>query len=80
LRDALLVYLRERPEAHAEAVRLRPDGPLAVTYKHGDTLDRFDYLMISEDMDVLAITHDYEGDRTGGSDHGLVSARLALTS
>jgi hypothetical protein len=80
LRDALLVYLREHPEAHAEAVQLRPDGPLAVTYRHGDTLDRFDYLMISEDMDVLTISHDYEGDRTGGSDHGFVAARLALTS
>jgi hypothetical protein len=80
LRDALLVYLREHPEAYAEALRLRPDGPLAVTYKHGDTFDRFDYLMISDDMDVLTITHDYEGNRTGGSDHGFVAARVALPS
>jgi hypothetical protein len=78
LRDALLVYLRSHPDAYAEILRLRPGGPLEITYKHGATLDRFDYLMISEELAVLDIRHDYEGDRTGGSDHGFVSARLAL--
>jgi endonuclease/exonuclease/phosphatase family metal-dependent hydrolase len=80
LRDALRVFLLEHPDAYAKLVAVRPNGPLEVTYKRGRTLDRFDYLMISDEYFVRDITHDYNGAREAGSDHGLVSADLAAAS
>jgi hypothetical protein len=82
LRDALISYLGEHPERHAELVKLRPDGPLEITHDRGGsgTLDRFDYLMISDEFKVEEITHEYDEDEggVGGSDHGFVSAELSL--
>ncbi len=80
LRDSLLVYLRAHPDAYAKAMEARPNGPLEVTYKHGNTFDRFDYLMISDEIAVLDIRHDYEGALRAGSDHGFVTARLAVSA
>jgi endonuclease/exonuclease/phosphatase family metal-dependent hydrolase len=77
LRDALNVYLRNNPDAYAALIRLRPSGPLEVTYKRGATLDRFDYIMVSDDLHVDAISHDFDGACGAGSDHGLVSAVLS---
>lgn len=77
LRDALNVYLRENPRAYEELIARRPNGPLEVTYKRGHTLDRFDYIMVSDDFHVDEIAHDFEGAREAGSDHGLVSAVLS---
>jgi hypothetical protein len=77
LRDALNVYLREEPRCIRKLINRRPNGPLEVTYKRGDTLDRFDYIMVSDDFHVDEISHDFEGAREPGSDHGLVSAVLS---
>jgi hypothetical protein len=77
LRDALIVYLRENRDAYEKLLNCRPNGPLEVTYKRGDLLDRFDYIMVSDDFDVDEISHDFEGAREPGSDHGLVSAVLS---
>ena len=76
LRDALIAYLRENRDTYDELIRRRPDGPLEVTYKRGDTLDRFDYIMVSDELHVDEISHDFEGAREAGSDHGFVSAVL----
>ena len=77
LRDALNVYLRENPDAYEKLIARRPNGPLEVTYKRGHSLDRFDYIMVSDDFHVDDIAHDFEGAREAGSDHGLVSAVLS---
>lgn len=76
--DALLVYLRARPQEHKKRIEQRPDGPLEITHRRGGRgrLDRFDYLMISGDLDVEAVSHDFAGSCRAGSDHGLVSATL----
>lgn len=80
LRDALTAYLRENPAAYNRLIKVRPNGPLEVTYKRGKTLDRFDYIMVSDDFRVDDISHDYEGARGAGSDAGLVSAVLSPLS
>src|SRR5581483_8510659 len=67
LRDALILYLREHPERYEELVRLRPTGPLEVTYKRGKTLDRFDYIMVSNELRVIDITNDFPGATSAGS-------------
>ena len=77
LRDALIVYLRENPDAYETLLALRPRVPLEVTYKRGQTLDRIDYIMVSEDFHVDEIAHDFEGAHEVGSDHRLVSAVLS---
>jgi endonuclease/exonuclease/phosphatase family metal-dependent hydrolase len=76
LSDALLVYLRGNPDAYRELVSQRPGGPLEVTYTHGVTPDRYDYIMISPQFEVEDIVHDYEGALAAGSDHGSVWAQL----
>jgi hypothetical protein len=76
LSDALLVYLRDDPDAYRELLRQRPDGPLEVTYAHGATPDRYDYIMITSQFEVEHIVHDYAGALAAGSDHGFVSAEL----
>ena len=78
LSDAFLSHLRSNPDAYNEILRTRPDGPLAVTYTHGGTADRYDYIMVSGEFAVVDVTHDYEGALGAGSDHGLV--RVQLTS
>ena len=80
LRDALPAYLRENPDAYNRLIKARPHGPLEVTDKRGKTLDRFDYIMVSDDFHVDDISHDYEGARGAGSDHGMVSALLSQHS
>lgn len=76
LRDALLVHLRQSPEFYERLLQQRPNGPLEVTYKRGATLDRFDYIMVSDELDVDDISHDFDGACKAGSDHGLVSVLL----
>lgn len=80
LRDALLDWLKDHPEQYKKRVRLRPSGPLEITYKRGSTYDRFDYLMVSDELRVREMTHDFKGatSKNVGSDHAFVSALLEL--
>jgi endonuclease/exonuclease/phosphatase family metal-dependent hydrolase len=78
LSDALLAYFRANPRAYDKVLRERPEGPLAVTYTHGRTADRYDYIMVSPEFDVVDILHDYDGALEAGSDHGFVSAQLTV--
>jgi endonuclease/exonuclease/phosphatase family metal-dependent hydrolase len=76
LRDAFIQYLRRNPAVYEDAVRSRPNGPLAVTYIRAGTEDRFDYIFTSEDFVPVDMTHDYDGAERAGSDHALVVADL----
>jgi exonuclease III len=76
LQDALIVHLRQNPELYERLLHQRPDGPLEVTYKRRGTLDRFDYIMVSDELEVDDISHEFDGARRAGSDHGLVSVLL----
>ena len=82
LRDALVVYLRDHPKAYEEVLRSRPDGPLAISYVRGPasnrTPDRFDYLMVSDDVAVLEVTYAYQEALAIGSDHAFVRGRFNL--
>ena len=77
LSDALLVYLRKNPRAYNKIRRERPDGPLELTYMRKNRPTRFDYIMISNEFDVLEMVHDYKGAKKCGSDHAFVGASLA---
>jgi hypothetical protein len=80
LRDAFIDYLQTNRDAYEEVIRLRPDGPLAVTYVHGGVDDRFDYIMISNQITAAMVTHDYDGARQARSDHALVCADLIVAA
>ena len=80
LRDALIDYYRNNPTIYADAVKERPQGPLAVSYIRGKTEDRFDYIFISDDFEVSNCRYDYKGAMAAGSDHALVYAELEVDS
>jgi hypothetical protein len=58
LRDALLDWLRDNRDEYRRCLEQRPRGPLKITYKRGATYDRYDYLMISDELRVRGMTHD----------------------
>lgn len=71
--------LSDHPVDHERQERLRPDGPLQPTYRRGATLDRFDYIMVSEDFTVTDVFSEFDtesGMGPAGSDHAFLSARL----
>ena len=82
LRDAYLDYLKHNPREYAEIVKMRPIGPLAVSYIRGSTMnpveDRFDYIFVSPDINVINCTYEYSKAKEAGSDHGIVFADLIL--
>jgi hypothetical protein len=78
LRDALIDYYRNNPTIYADALKKRPQGPLAVSYIRGKTKDRFDYIFLSDDFEVSNCGYDYEGAGAAGSDHAIVHADLIL--
>lgn len=82
LRDAFLDYLREHPLEYEEIVKLRPHGPLAVSYVRGSgkkpVEDRFDYVFVSDEIDVRGCFYNYEGAIDAGSDHAIVIANMGV--
>jgi exonuclease III len=78
LTDSLLDYLRKEDDVYRSILAERPDGPLAVTYIHGTQEDRFDYIFISPEFEVLACDSDYFGARAASSDHAFVTTDLQL--
>jgi len=41
---------------------------------------RYDFILASSQVEALAATYDYDRARAAGSDHAVVSARLALAA
>lgn len=82
LRDALIDYFWQDNAAYQRAIRERPNGPLAVSYIRGSssnpTEDRFDYIFVSDDIEVSYCRYDYEGAKNARSDHGIVIADVKL--
>jgi endonuclease/exonuclease/phosphatase family metal-dependent hydrolase len=78
LRDALLDALARDPDRYAALIDARPEGPLEVSYIRSGTEDRFDYILVSPDIEVSECRYDYAGGKAAGSDHGIVTADLAL--
>jgi endonuclease/exonuclease/phosphatase family metal-dependent hydrolase len=78
LRDALTDALGRDRERYAAAVAARPEGPLEVSYKRGTTEDRFDYILVSPEVEVVDCQYDYRAGVAAGSDHGHVVATLAI--
>ena len=82
LQDAYRVWLEEHPDELARVLRLRPDGPLEVTYDRGKksfpTVERFDRIMVSSSVRVESVAHHYSDSLAAGSDHALVAADLIV--
>ena len=82
LRDAYLDHLRANPHEYDEILRLRPGGPLAVSYVRGSKArpieDRFDYIFVSPGVEVRSCVYEYDGAVATGSDHGSVCADLDI--
>jgi hypothetical protein len=83
LDDALRVWFDANRTELSHERRLRPDGPLAMTYvraggRYRDSQpQRRDALWITRDLEVVRRpVHDYEGAVRAGSDHALVYADL----
>jgi len=81
LRDCLRLYLAERPRMMEEIVSRTPTGPLAASYKRGNRRKiecRYDFIYISQGLDVLDVNYFYEESVQVGSDHALVTALLKI--
>lgn len=82
MRDAFLDHLRGHPREYQEFKERRPQGPLAVSYVRGSKQnsieDRFDYVFVSEEIEVAECSYNYQGATAAGSDHGIVTAELRL--
>lgn len=82
LADSLIEYLKKDTEVYESVVGERPNGPLAVSFVRGSSRrpveDRFDYIFVSPDFEVLTCVYDYEGAVKASSDHGFVYADVHL--
>jgi endonuclease/exonuclease/phosphatase family metal-dependent hydrolase len=83
LRDTLIDYYKKDAEAYRAVKESRTDDePLAVSYVRGSKKwpveDRFDYVFVSDEIDVLHCHYDYDGARAARSDHGIVVADLRI--
>ena len=80
--DALRKWLAEHPNEMERIGRLRPDGPLDLTYDHGKKSyprpDRFDRILVSPGIEVGGYGSRYGDALAAGSDHALLWAELAI--
>lgn len=80
--DAWRSYLGANPDRGRRWARIRPDGPLAVTYNRGSKtrpeVCRMDRIFLSPEIDVLEVEHLYAEALAVGSDHALVRARIKV--
>ncbi len=78
LDDAWVTYLEHSPDVRERILRLRPDGPLAVSHNRGargtTTPCRYDLLLVSPDTQVANMVYEYADAVGAGSDHALVWA------
>lgn len=80
--DVLVAAYESDPRRREVARRQRPDGPLEVSYLERRirpaVARRYDVILASRDWDVESVTYDYDAAVAAGSDHAMVTARLAL--
>ena len=78
--DAYREWLDEHPEELERIKRIRPDGPLAMTYDRGKkgypTPCRMDRVFTTPDLHPFRIEHHYAEAISVGSDHALVRVEL----
>ena len=80
-RDALRRWLKGNPDRRAEVLARRPYGPWAVTYNRSANYarpDRRDIVMVSSEIEVRNVEHDYEDSLAAGSDHSYVLCDLEV--
>jgi endonuclease/exonuclease/phosphatase family metal-dependent hydrolase len=82
LRDAYRSALAADPERRATILAERPEGPLAVTHLRGRGANRaecrYDHMLVSPEVDVIALDHLWEEAVAAGSDHALLRAELTF--
>jgi endonuclease/exonuclease/phosphatase family metal-dependent hydrolase len=80
LRDAYRAVLDADPQRRAAIFTERPDGPLAVTHVRGRGANRvecrYDHVLVSPEVEVLALDHVWDDALEAGSDHALLRAVL----
>lgn len=80
LRDALRLFLADRPEVMSAICAERPRGPLATSHFRGRgktrTACRYDFIYVTQDFDVENVSYLMEEAIKAGSDHALVAATL----
>jgi exonuclease III len=82
MRDAWVLFLSDHDDLRERIVRLRPQGPLAVSYQRGVqgriTACRYDHILVSPEIHVSAMGYEYADAVGAGSDHALVWAELSV--
>lgn len=81
LRDVFRTYLAAHPEELEEIRRVRPEGPLAISYDRGKLKGKFipcryDCICASPDLQVERMEYLYDEGLQAGSDHALVIATM----
>lgn len=81
LQDALRLWLAAHPDEAERVRQLRPAGPLAFSYDRGHkgipAWSRYDYVLVTPDLDVACVDYRYPEAIAAGSDHALVLAEVS---
>jgi hypothetical protein len=80
-KDAFRMWLDANEDARDEIIAKRPYGPWATTYNRSmnhPRPDRRDLVMVSRDIGVTRVEHDYESSLAAGSDHSYVLCELEI--
>jgi len=78
--DSYRSYLSKHPNKLKKISRLRPDGPLEVSYMRGYAGRvmpcRYDFILVDKSFDIEKVEYLYQESIASGSDHSLVKANL----
>ncbi len=84
LKDTLRTYLDSNPDTLKSIKKLRPNGPLAVSYVRGNRskqiMCRYDFIYVTHDIRVDSVEYLYEESVKAGSDHAIVVSELEVTT
>lgn len=82
LRDTWMEWLAQQSDLAAEIRSRWTGGPSAVSYVRGSRAnpvpDRFDYVLVSDELHVEQVEYDFNGATSAGSDHAYLGALLKL--
>ena len=78
LRDALIEFYLNDSKAYMQRMNEKPHEPLDTSFVRRKTKDRFDYIFVSNEIEVIDCQYNYEGAISAGSDHAIVISNLGI--
>jgi len=82
LKDCYRIYLDRTPSLMTRIRKIRPLGPLAISFKRGfkkkRICSRYDFILATNDFEIVKVRYLYKESIAAGSDHALVIAELQI--